>query len=206
MSLSYATKKKNAPSLDHARDKIRRVLFSSLHKVFLLFSCVLRTCKIMKNAQILLVKPYPNLIRDQIAGRSDTLVQYLLYFLRLKNPNVPICRIGIFSLHKVFLLFPRVLRTCEIMKNAQILLVKPYPNLIGDQIAGRSDTLVQYLLYFLRLKNPNVPICRIGIFSLHKVFLLFPRVLRTCEIMKNAQILLAIFELPLNEQSSVVIC
>ena len=57
----------------------RRVEFLSLHKVFLLFSCVLRTCKIMKNAQILLVKPYPNLIGDQIAGRSDTLVQNLSY-------------------------------------------------------------------------------------------------------------------------------
>ena len=122
MSLSYATKKKNAPSLDHARDKIRRVLFSSLHKVFLLFSCVLRTCKIMKNAQILLVKPYPNLIGDQIAGRSDTLVQYFSYHSRLQKKNASIRRVLFSPLHKVFLLFSCVLRTCKIMKNAQILL------------------------------------------------------------------------------------
>ncbi len=51
--------------------------------------------------------------------------------------------------------------------------------------------------YNLRLKKSNALIHRIGLFSLHKVFLLFLCALRACKIMKNAQILLAIFELPL---------
>lgn len=68
------------------------------------------------------------------------------------------------------------------MKNAQILLVKPYLNLIGDQISGRSDTLVQYLLYHSRLQKKNAPIRRVLFSPLHKVFLLFSCVLCACKI------------------------
>ena len=67
--------KKNAP--------IRRVLFSSLHKVFHQFSCALCACKIVKTAKILLAI-------------------FVLYYLRIGKLNAPIRRVVLSSLHNVF--------------------------------------------------------------------------------------------------------
>ena len=59
--------------------------------------------------------------------------------------------------------------------------------------------------YNLRLKKPVAPIRRIGLFSLHKVFLLFSCVLCNCKIMKNAQILLAILRTMCDSEESTLL-